>query len=85
MCLRSCSISFPRFRITTLRRDVERSVTVEVASKVYWKTVANSTRKDPNITKSDVLSFKLPLPPIATQQAIVAEIEAEQALVPKQA
>ncbi|MGP1667760.1 MAG: restriction endonuclease subunit S, partial [Rhodanobacter sp.] len=52
-----------------------------VASKDYWKTVANSTRKDPNITKTDVLNFKLPLPPLATQQAIVAEIEAEQALV----
>jgi type I restriction enzyme M protein len=52
-----------------------------VASKGYWKTVANSTRKDPNITKTDVLNFKLPLPPLATQKAIVAEIEAEQALV----
>jgi type I restriction enzyme M protein len=52
-----------------------------VASKDYWKMVANSTRKDPNITKTDVLNFKLPLPPLATQQAIVAEIEAEQALV----
>lgn len=41
----------------------------------------NSTRKYPNITKTDVLAFKLPLPPLATQQAIVAEIEAEQALV----
>ncbi|MDX9973614.1 MAG: N-6 DNA methylase, partial [FCB group bacterium] len=55
--------------------------TILAASKGYWKTVANSTRKDPNITKSDVLMFKLPLPPLATQQAIVAEIEAEQALV----
>jgi type I restriction enzyme M protein len=52
-----------------------------VASKDYWKTVANSTRKDPNITKTDVLNFKLPLPPLATQQFIVAEIETEQALV----
>ncbi len=51
------------------------------ASKDYWKTVANSTRKDPNIKKNDVLRFKLPLPPLATQQSIVAEIEAEQALV----
>ncbi|MGA8089467.1 MAG: N-6 DNA methylase [Terracidiphilus sp.] len=55
--------------------------TVLVASKEYWKRVANSTRKDPNITKSDVLDFKLPLPPLAMQQSIVAEIEAEQALV----
>ena len=52
-----------------------------VAEKDYWKTVANSTRKDPNITKTDVLNFKLPLPPLPTQQAIVAEIAAEQALV----
>ena len=52
-----------------------------VASKDYWKTVANSTRKDPNITKTDVLDFKLALPALATQQAIVAEIEAEQTLV----
>ena len=52
-----------------------------VAAKDYWKKVANSTRKDPNITKADVLNFILPLPPLATQQAIVAEIEAEQALV----
>ena len=52
-----------------------------VTGKDHWKTVANSTRKDPNITKTDVLNFQLPLPPLATQQAIVAEIEAEQALV----
>lgn len=54
-----------------------------VAAKDYWKTVANSTRKDPNITKTDVLNFRLPLPLLATQQAIVAEVEVEveQALV----
>jgi type I restriction enzyme M protein len=52
-----------------------------IGAKDYWKSVANSTRKDPNITKTDVLNFKLPLPPLATQQAIVAEIEAEQKLV----
>lgn len=55
--------------------------TVLVASKDYWKTVANSTRKDPNITKSDVLNFKLPLPSIELQVSIVAEIESEQRLV----
>jgi type I restriction enzyme S subunit len=52
-----------------------------VSSRDYWKSVANSTRKDPNITKSDVINFRLPLPPLETQRAIVAEIEAEQALV----
>ena len=33
------------------------------------------------VPRSVVESFKIPLPPLATQQAIVAEIEAEQALV----
>ncbi len=55
--------------------------TVLISQRDYWKTVANSTRKDPNITKTDVLNFKLPLPDLPTQRAIVAEIEAEQALV----
>ena len=55
--------------------------TILVASKDHWKMVANSTRKDPNITKTDVLAFRLPLPPIDTQKAIVAEIDAERALV----
>ena len=54
---------------------------VFVSFRDYWKTVANSTRKDPNITKSDVVNFRLPLPDLETQRAIVAEIEAEQALV----
>jgi Type I restriction modification DNA specificity domain len=34
-----------------------------------------------NISKPQLLSLRIPLPPLATQQAIVAEIEAEQALV----
>ena len=55
--------------------------TILIASKDYWKKIANSTRKDPNITKSDVIKFKLPLPPLNIQEAIVAEIEAEQKLV----
>jgi restriction endonuclease S subunit len=35
----------------------------------------------PNINRSQLFSVQIPLPPLATQQAIVAEIEAEQALV----
>jgi len=34
-----------------------------------------------NISKAQLLSITIPLPPLATQQAIVAEIKAEQALV----
>jgi type I restriction enzyme M protein len=35
----------------------------------------------PGITRDDVLQLKIPLPPVTTQQQIVSEIEAEQALV----
>ena len=35
----------------------------------------------PNLSVVDLKQLKIPLPPLATQQAIVAEIEAEQALV----
>ena len=35
----------------------------------------------PNLSINDLKKLKIPLPPLATQQAIVAEIEAEQALV----
>jgi type I restriction enzyme M protein len=34
-----------------------------------------------NLTTDQIREFKIPLPPLATQRAIVAEIEAEQALV----
>jgi len=35
----------------------------------------------PNLSINDLKKLEIPLPPLATQQAIVAEIEAEQALV----
>lgn len=35
----------------------------------------------PKLNREDLMSYEISLPPIATQQAIVAEIEAEQALV----
>ena len=34
-----------------------------------------------NLTTHQIKEFKIPLPPLPTQQAIVAEIESEQALV----
>jgi restriction endonuclease S subunit len=52
-----------------------------VSARNYWKSVASSTRKDPNITKSDILNFRLPLPPLKIQKQIVAQIEEEQKLV----
>jgi type I restriction enzyme S subunit len=37
----------------------------------HWKRLAGSSRKDPNITKSEVAAFPLLLPPANEQQAIV--------------
>jgi restriction endonuclease S subunit len=42
-------------------------------------TISGSAQ--PQITRQGLAPFPIPLPPLATQQAIVAEIEAEQALV----
>lgn len=37
----------------------------------YWKKVAISSRKDPNITKVDVENFPVPVPPISVQKSIL--------------
>ena len=42
-----------------------------VGNRYRWKTIAASSRKDPNITKKDVSQFPLPLPTIEEQQNIV--------------
>lgn len=42
-----------------------------VGLRPKWRTVAASSRKDPNITKDDVLRFKVPVPPLEEQQQIV--------------
>lgn len=37
----------------------------------YWKSVASSSRKDPNITSKEIREFPIPLPPtLAEQEAI---------------
>ncbi|MGA5170591.1 MULTISPECIES: restriction endonuclease subunit S [Streptomyces] len=36
----------------------------------YWRTVASSSRKDPNITKSDVMGFPVDLPSLNEQKEI---------------
>lgn len=54
-----------------------------------WQQVAASTRKDPNITKADVMEFLLPVPPKSEQEMIAGryrsvldqlQIEQQQAL-----
>lgn len=37
----------------------------------YWKKVAISSRKDPNITKVDVENFPVPVPSLAVQESIL--------------
>lgn len=40
-----------------------------------WSRYAASTRKDPNITKSDVLAFEVPVPSLPVQRRIVDVID----------
>jgi type I restriction enzyme, S subunit len=37
----------------------------------YWKKVAVSSRKDPNITKNDVENFPVPIPPLNIQVELI--------------
>jgi type I restriction enzyme, S subunit len=40
----------------------------------YWKSVASSSRKDPNITSQDVRNFVVPLPPLTEQRSIATAL-----------
>lgn len=40
----------------------------------YWKRIASSSRKDPNITGKDVRDFLLAYPPVMEQRAIAAAL-----------
>src|SRR5690625_741196 len=47
----------------------------------YWKSVASSSRKDPNITGRDIREFPLALPKFAEQQAIATALSGADALI----
>jgi len=51
----------PRFLLDTLNYRVE-----------YWKSVASSSRKDPNITSNDVKHFSFPIPSTRAEQTAIA-------------
>jgi type I restriction enzyme S subunit len=53
-------------------RFVLHSLNSRVAS---WRSLAASSRKDPNISRNDILNFELLLPPMEEQQRIVAAID----------
>ncbi len=38
----------------------------------YWKCVASSSRKDPNITSKEIREFPIPLPPTLAEQEAIA-------------
>jgi type I restriction enzyme S subunit len=47
----------------------------------YWKNVAISSRKDPNITSADIKNFPVVLPPLAEQQAIAEALSDVDGLI----
>lgn len=49
----------------------------------YWKAVASSSRKDPNITSQDVRAFPIAYPAIQQQRAIAAVLSDVDALLAK--
>lgn len=53
----------PRFLLYVLNARIE-----------YWKKVAISSRKDPNITKDDVENFPVSMPPLEKQNILVKKI-----------
>ena len=49
----------------------------------YWKTVASSSRKDPNITSQDVRAFPIAFPQLPEQRAIATALSDVDALLAK--
>lgn len=47
----------------------------------YWKNVAISSRKDPNITSRDVKNFPIPIPPLPEQKTIAQSLSDVDALI----
>lgn len=47
----------------------------------YWKSVASSSRKDPNITSKDIRDFVISYPPKVEQQAIAEALSDADALI----
>ena len=47
----------------------------------YWKSVASSSRKDPNITSQDIKAFPIAFPPLHEQHAIATMFSDVDALI----
>ena len=51
--------------------DPEYLLIVLNTKRNYWKKVAISSRKDPNITKNDIENFPVPIPPLKEQAVVI--------------
>lgn len=60
--------------LSDLRPDVLPAFVHEalMAGRSKWRSVAVSSRKDPNITKRDIEAFDFPLPPVDQQREITS-------------
>jgi len=66
--------------VTEYKQDIDRKYLAQALVQVGLNRYAK-VGGQPSISQTTVYERSIPLPPLATQQAIVAEIEAEQALV----
>lgn len=65
-----CDAIVPEFLIATLNYRVG-----------YWRSVASSSRKDPNISSKDIRNFPLAYPSVPEQRAIAAVLSDADALI----
>jgi type I restriction enzyme M protein len=78
--------AYQRTYVITVKNEFLRRMTYGILKYVLHANLLDLKQKSIGgltryLTLGMITSIKLPLPPLATQQAIVAEIEAEQALV----
>ena len=64
-----------------LGKEVFRNYAFYLLRSLEGKITGNAGATFASISKSDVKKIQIPLPPLETQQAIVADIEAEEAMV----
>jgi len=46
-----------------------------ISNRMRWKTIAASSRKDPNITKQDVSDFLIAIPSLKEQESIIDRLD----------
>jgi hypothetical protein len=66
-----------------IRRNLVRQgyITMLNFNVEHWKSVASSSRKDPNLTSADIRAFRIAYPEIPEQRAIAAALCDADALI----